>query len=45
MAALSSYTNHFAVNIFGVVRVDVAGAATAVGDFGACHFGDRSTGK
>jgi hypothetical protein len=39
MAALGPNTNHLAVNILGVVRVDVAGATAAVGDFGG-HFGD-----
>ncbi len=38
MAALGTNANHLAVNVFCVVRGDVAGTATAVGDFGSRHF-------
>lgn len=37
MAALNANAHHLAINILGVVDVDVAGAATAVGYFSGRH--------
>jgi len=39
VATLCTDANHFSVDVFRVVRVDVSGAATAVGDFGGRHGG------
>lgn len=37
VAAFRACSDDFSVNVLGVVGVDVAGAATAVGYFGSCH--------
>jgi hypothetical protein len=38
VAALGANADHLAINILGIVGVDVAGAAAAVGHFGNGHF-------
>lgn len=39
VAAFRAGSNDFSVNVLGVVGIDVAGAATAMGYFGSCHCG------
>lgn len=34
MATLSPDTHHLSINIFGIVRVDIAGTAAAMRNFG-----------
>ncbi len=42
MGALGAGARHLAVGVSDVVRIDVARATAAMGDFGSCHASERN---